>query len=200
MNTHDAHIQWPGVYIESNVFWHLFIAAATANYKTLDFWEWHNVTWHINFFTNFTNTHFILFFFIYSSPKESVQAEQSRKGSRWDKPVSSGHILKSGITLAVWWCSQNTLSSLQHLIKGLLIFSWWSRPSQHLAASTPHPFPAPHNPVKKHTSWHQTDKLAHQAACPPWTQQKKFPLNVLVQNLRKEVLKKEGNIISMKGF
>lgn len=66
-----------------------------------------------------------------------MEAEQSRKGSRWDKPVSSGHILKSGITLAVWCCSQNTLSSLQHLIKSLLIFSWWSQPSQHLAASSP---------------------------------------------------------------
>lgn len=38
--------------------------------------------------------------------------------------------------------------------------------------------PVPHEPSKK----------------------KKFPLNVLVQNLRKEVLKREGNIISMKGF
>lgn len=28
------------------------------------------------------------------------------------------------------------------------------------------PFPAPHNPVKKHTCWLQTDKLAHRAACP----------------------------------
>lgn len=70
-------------------------------------------------------------------PKWKRTRRQSRKGSRWDKPVSLGHILESGITLAVWRYSQNTLSSLQHLIKGLLIFSWWSQPSQHLAADTP---------------------------------------------------------------
>lgn len=102
-------------------------------------------------------------FFYSSLPKESVQAEQSKKGSRWDKHVSSGYILKSGITLAVWWCFQNTLSSLQHLIKGLLIFSWWSQPSQHLAAGNPpSPFSCTTQPCQ------ETHKLAsNRQTCPP---------------------------------
>lgn len=31
----------------------------------------------------------------------------------------------------------------------------------------PPPFPATHNPVKKHTSWLQTDKLSHQSCAVP---------------------------------
>lgn len=133
-----------------------------------------DTTWHSTQTPANTHTYtHISHFFIYSSTKESAQAEQSRKGSRWDKPISSGHILKSGITLAVWWCSQNTLSSLQHLIKGLLIFSWWSQPSQHLAATTP-PLFLHHTTLSRNTQvGFKHAKLAHQAACPLWTQQKK---------------------------
>lgn len=130
---HHAHT------FETRLICVVSIAAISTKGKPLHAWEWLNLTWHTH------NSHF----FIYSFTKE---AEQSREGSRWDKPQSSGHILKSEITLAVWWYFQNTLSSLQHLIKGLLIFSWWSQPSQHLAGGSP-PFPVPHNPVKKHTSW-----------------------------------------------
>lgn len=114
----------PDLYVVYNTMCSQLLWAQMTKHWTFE----SDTTWH-----GTHTSHFI----IYSSPKESAQAEQSRKGSRWDKPVSSGHILKSGITLAVWWYSQNTLSSLQHLIKGLLIFSWWSQPSQHLAADTP---------------------------------------------------------------
>lgn len=174
----------------------------SANDKTLDFecdTTWHSTQTPAN---THTYTH-ISHFFIYSSTKESAQAEQSRKGSRWDKPISSGHILKSGITLAVWWCSQNTLSSLQHLIKGLLIFSWWSQPSQHLAATTPlflhhttlsrntqvgfkhanlpTKLPVPYEPSKKKVSF-------------------KCPCTKPKEGGIKKRVKIKGNMISMKGF
>lgn len=114
--------------------------------------------------------------------KKTVQVAQSRKGGRWDKLLSLGHILESGITRAVCWCSQNTLSSLQHLIKGLLIFSWGSQPSQHLAANTP-------LFLHQKTLSRNTQVVPTLHTCTLWTQQS-FLQTSLCKNLRKEVLKK----------
>lgn len=162
--------------------------------KLWTFGEWHNVTWHISC----CQGTFLSFFFFFTP--FSFKNKKSRKGSRWDKNVSSGHVLKSGITLGVWWCSQNTWSSLQHLIKGLLIFSWWSQPSKHLAACTP--LFLHHTALSTNTQ--AAFKQPNSSAEPPVPNEPgKFPSNVLVPNQCKKVLrigKNEENITSIKIF
>lgn len=54
----------------------------------------------------------------------------------------------------------------------------------------PPPFPATHNPVKKHTSWLQTDKLSHQSCAVP---HEPYKLKEEKKNLRRESLQRKEN-------